>query len=128
MPVSKNTREYQAEKVSENDEVKILWDFWVQTDRHLEHNTQDTVVIEQRNVWIIELTIPGDARVENKELKTLTKYRDLAIEISCLWKKHTSVVPVVIGAWGTISRNFTQYYKQLQISESTPSELQKREY
>ena len=77
---------------------------------------------------IIDIAISGDARVENKELEKLTKYRDLAVETSHLWKKHTSVVPIVIGALGTISRNFTQYYKQLQISEITPSELQKRQY
>ena len=68
---------------------------------------------------------PGDARVENKELEKLTKYRDLAIETSHLLKKHTSVVPIVMRALGKISRNFTQYYKQFQISEITLSELQK---
>ena len=94
----------------------------IQTDRHFEHNTLDTVVVDGRNVQII--AVPGDARVENKELEKLTKYRDMAIETSRFWKKHTSVVPVVIGALATISRNFTQYYKQLQISKITPSELQ----
>ena len=59
--------------MSENDEVKILWDFHIQIDRHLEHNTPDIVGIEQRNVWIIDIAIPGDARVENKELEKNNK-------------------------------------------------------
>ena len=58
-------------------------------------------------------------------MEKLTKNRDLTIKTSHLWRKHTSMVPIVIGALGTISRNFTQYYKQLQILEITPSELQK---
>ena len=84
----------QTEKVLENGEVKILWDFRIQTDRHLEHNTPDIVVIERRNVWIIDIAIPGDAKAEK-----LAKYRDLAIETSHLWMKHTSVVPAVTGVW-----------------------------
>ena len=59
----------QVEKVSKNEEVKTLWDFQIQTGRHLEHSTPDIVVIEQRNVWIIDTVIPGDAKVENKELE-----------------------------------------------------------
>ena len=66
------------------------------------------VAIEPRNVWIIDMIIPGDARAENKELEKLTKYKELTIETSRLWKKHTSVVPVVVRASGTISRHFTQ--------------------
>ena len=85
MPASKNPWAYQAEKVSENEEVKILWDFWIQTDRNFEHNMPDIVAIEHRNVWIIDIAIPGDARVQNKELEKLTKYRDLEIETSRLW-------------------------------------------
>ena len=83
-----------------DEEVKNLWDFRIQTDRHLEHNTPNIEVIEQRNVWFIDIAIPGHARVENKELEKLTKYRDLAIETSHLWKKYASVVPAVIGALG----------------------------
>ena len=97
--------------MSENEVIKILWDFQIRTDRHLEHNIPDIVLIERRNVGIIYIAIPGDARAENKELEKTNKYRDLAIETSHLWKKHTSVVPVVTRILGTISRNFTQYYK-----------------
>ena len=65
LPTSKNLWAHQVEKVSENEEVKILWNFWMQTDSYLEHNTSDIVVIERRNVWIIDIAILGDARVEN---------------------------------------------------------------
>ena len=71
------------------------------------------------------IAIPEDARVEAKVLEKLTKYRDLAIETSHLWMECTSVFSLVIGALGTRSRNLTQYYKQLNISEIQPSELQK---
>ena len=47
---------------------------------------------------ISDIAIPEDARIETKELGKLTKYRDLAIETSHSWMKHTSMVPMVIGA------------------------------
>ena len=36
------------------------------------------------------------------------------------------MIMIIMAALGPISRNFTQYYKQLWISEIIPSELQKR--
>ena len=105
----------KKEKKRRQEQHQQLWDFQSQTDKHLEHNTPDIVVTKQRNVWIIDIAIPGDGKVEAIELEKITKYRDLAIETSCLWTKHTSVIPVAIWALGTISRNFKQYYKQLQI-------------
>ena len=65
LQAAKNMWEHQVDKVSENAEVKIFWDFRIQTARHLEHNTPDIIVIEQRNVRIIDIVIPGNVRVEN---------------------------------------------------------------
>ena len=50
--------------MSENEEVKILWDFWIQTDRHLEHNIPDIVVIEQRSLTLQFLEMP-DLKIKN---------------------------------------------------------------
>ena len=61
LPAFKNPWEHQVEKASENEEAKILWDVWIQTDRHLEHNTPDITVTEQRKVWIIDVAISEDA-------------------------------------------------------------------
>ena len=55
--------EPQVDNGSESEEVRILWDFQIQTDRHLEHNIPDLVVMKRRKVWIIDIATPGDARV-----------------------------------------------------------------
>ena len=31
----------------ENDQVKLLWDFRIQTEHHLDHNRPDRVVLEK---------------------------------------------------------------------------------
>ena len=51
---------------------------------------------------IIDVAVPGDARVELKEKEKIDKYPDLAKELRKLWKVKTRVVPIVIGALRTI--------------------------
>ena len=52
---------------------------------------------------IIDVAIPGDARVELKEKEKIDKYQDLAKELRKPWKVKTRVVPIVnIGALRTI--------------------------
>ena len=53
----------------ENDQVKVLWDFRVQTDHHLEHNRPDIVVLEkeERTCSVIDVAYSFDTRVLEKE-------------------------------------------------------------
>ena len=39
--------QHSPEPVAENEEVKILWDFMIQTDRVIEHRRPDIVVVEK---------------------------------------------------------------------------------
>ena len=62
---------------------------------------------------IIDVAIPGDARVKDKELEKIEKYQ-LREEIRKLWKlKKVTVVPVVIGALGAVSDKFDKHIKKL---------------
>ena len=41
-------------------------------------------MIEKKQIWIIDVAIPGDGRIERKELEKISKYQDLKIEIENL--------------------------------------------
>jgi hypothetical protein len=41
------------------------------------------------------------------------KYKDLAIEIQRLWNVKATVIPVIIGATGTISKSFRKYVSNI---------------
>ena len=57
--------------------LSILWDFKIQTDKHLAHNISDITMVEKKRIWIIDVAISGDGRIEEKELEKISKYQDL---------------------------------------------------
>ena len=114
-----------VEKVLQNEEVKILWNFKIQTDKHLAHNTPDITVIEKVQVWLIDVAIPGDSRIDQKEMKKVTKYLDLKIGEERLWEKKAAVVSVVIGALGAMPNNLVKHLKIFGLHKISPSQLQK---
>jgi len=52
---------------------------------------------------LIDVAIPGDRNVIKKEAEKILKYKDLTIEIQCMWNVKAKMRPVVIEATGTIS-------------------------
>ena len=44
-----------------------------------------------------------------KEAEKILKYEDLTTEIQRMWNVKTKVIPVIIGATGTISKSFRKY-------------------
>jgi len=73
---------------------------------------------------LINVTIPGDRNVIKKEAKEILKYKDLTIEIQGMWKIKTTVIPVIIGATGTISKSFRKYMSDIRGNHDV-KELQK---
>jgi hypothetical protein len=47
--------------------------------------------------------------VIKKEAEKILKYKDLKVEIQRMWNVKTNVIPVIIGATGTISKSFRKY-------------------
>jgi hypothetical protein len=54
---------------------------------------------------LIDVAISGDRNVIKKEAERILKYKDLTIEIHRTWNVKTRVIPVIIGATGTISKS-----------------------
>ena len=54
------------------------------------------------------MTVPCDKNVSIKEMEKKSKYKDLEIEIQRMWKMKTVVIPIVIGALGTIRKGMEE--------------------
>ena len=120
LPHMENWYDHRVEPVMENEHVKLLWDFNVQTDRTIEARRPDLILIDKiiEEYKIIDVAVPGDTRVVKTEEEKIEKYRDLAIEIGKIWEKSANTVPIVIGALGTISKNHLMYLGELECNIS----------
>ena len=78
----------------------------VQTDRHIGANRPDIITKDEMNssCKLIDMTVPCDKNVSCKEIERKSKYKDLEIETQRMWKMKTEVIPIVIGALGTIKK------------------------
>ena len=72
---------------------------------------------KEKEVVIIDVAIPGDDRVKDKELEKVEKYQLLKGEVGKVWRMpKVIVIPVVIGALGAISVNFKEYMKRIGVN------------
>ena len=61
---------------------------------------------------LIDIAISADRNVIKKEAEKILKYKDLTIETQRMWNVKTKVIPVIIGATGTISKSFRKSYQE----------------
>ena len=73
---------------------------------------------------IIDVAISGDRNVIKKEAEKILKYKDLTIKIQRKWNVKTKVIPVIIGATGTVSKPFRKYVSNIPGKHEV-KELQK---
>ena len=69
--------------VLENEKVKILWDFSIQTEIKIDHNKPDIVLLDkkEKTCYVIDVAWPFDTRVEKKEKEKFEHYTDLKYEL-----------------------------------------------
>jgi len=73
---------------------------------------------------LIDVAIPRDRNVIKNKAEKILKYKDLVIEIQCMWNVKAKVIPVIIGATGTVSESLRQYLGKIP-GEHEIKELQK---
>ena len=63
---------------------------------------------------IIDIAVPRDENIQDKELEIIDKYQSLKIELEQLWKVKIMVIPVVVGALGAIADRLPGWLAQIQ--------------
>ena len=98
-------------ETSQGGKVTILWNQQVQTDITIPNNKSDIIIrdYEKGTCMLIDVAVSGDRNVIKEETGKILKYKDLTIEIQCMWNVKTKVIPVITGATGTISKSFRKY-------------------
>ena len=80
------------------------------TDRKILANRPDVVIQDRKSktCMLIDVSVPDDKNTLLKEAEKISKYKDLEIEIHRMWNVKTKVFPVVVGALGTLRKDFTK--------------------
>ena len=104
--------------VLENDSHKLLWDFSIQTDHRIPTRRPDLIIInkkKKRICKIVDFAVPADHRINLKESQKKDKYLDLARELKKLWNMKVTIVSIVIGALGTITKGLLKGLEDLEV-------------
>ena len=114
---------HKAEKLIKTDEIKIMWDMRIQTDKVIENLRPDSVVLNKitRKCVLIDTDCPFDTRINEKEQNKIEIYGDLRNEIKRIWKcREVVIVPVIVEALGIISNTFEKWLEKLEIDVQIP--------
>jgi hypothetical protein len=78
----------------------VLWNQGVQTDREVLANRSDIIVKNKdRTCLLIDVAIPSDRNIIQKEAEKKLKYKNLSIEIQQVWNMKCFVMPVSLEPW-----------------------------
>jgi len=96
----------------------------VQTDRNLPNHKPDSVMSDNDNGSRVSIyvAIYGDRNVIKAEAENILKYKDFVIEIQRTWNLNARVIPVTIGATGTVSKSFRQYLSNILGNQTVPEQ------
>ena len=59
--------------------------------------------------------VPADHRIKLKECEKRDKYLDLARELKKLWNVKVTIIPIVIGAFGTVTKGLLKGLEDLKV-------------
>lgn len=127
LKASERWYEHEPDLISESEGIKLLWDNAIQTDRVITARRPDIVLIDkkERTVQIIDVAVPFDSRIVEKEAEKILKYQDLKIELTRIWQMRVEVIPIVIGALGTMPKDLDRNLKKIGCNNIHPGVLQK---
>ena len=72
----------------------------------------------KKGCHIIDVAIPEDSGVRENEFEKVEKYQNLARELRRMWEVKTNVVPIVLGALGTVPLRLNGNLKEIGVDTS----------
>ena len=100
--------------------MRITWDKNVYRDKVLKHNRPDiTLEYKDAQEWtLIDIAVPADQNIIRIEEVKVERYQDRAFKIKRIHAAlKVTVIPIVIGALGTISKNAKTWYGKLDLPD-----------
>jgi len=117
---------HMAKPVYEDGDVTVLWKQAVHTDREVTANRLDIIIKnkKEKTCTLIDVVIPANRNVVQKEAEKKLNYKSLCIEIQRMWNLKCTIIPVIIGAIGIVMRSLRKKLEAVAGKHSIDS-LQK---
>ena len=64
---------------------------------------------------IVDFAVPADHRIKLKACEKKDKYLDLARELKKLWNMKVTIIAIVIGAIGTVTKGLLKGLEDLEV-------------
>ena len=64
---------------------------------------------------MIDFAVPADHRIKLKEYEKRDKYLNLAWELKKLWNMKVTIIPIVIGAFVTVTKGLLKGLEDLEV-------------
>ena len=111
---------HNTASVLENDTHKLLWDFDIQIlifdiQILISARWPDLIISKKRICRIVDFALAADHRIKLKECEKKDKYLDLARELKKLWNMTVTIIPIVIGAFGTVTKGSLKGLEDLEV-------------
>ena len=70
---------------------------------------------KKRICKIVDFAVPADHRIKLKECEKKDKYLDLARELKKLWNMKVTIIPIVNGLFGTVTKGLLKGLEDLEV-------------
>jgi hypothetical protein len=119
---------YTPASVLENENFKLYWNRSIITDKTIPSHRSDITLMNKttKNTFLIDIAVPNTHNLTKIITEKQEKYRELANEISAIWKQKTAqVISIVISSTGIIPKSLSQSLNRLNLHPNTYIQMQK---
>ena len=113
--------EHKPQTISRNEsgDITLYWDLQWKAPVSVVYNRPDVVVVDRKEkLWtIIDFSVPLDHNIVKKQHWKFEKYQKLAAEFQKMHKIKTKLIPIVVGALGTIPERLPGYLNELGLPD-----------
>ena len=106
---------HNPQTVSENVNGKLISDINMQCDNVTVERRPDIVIVNkmEKTAIIIDVAVPWDKRIIDKEKEKIEKYQNIKREILRLW--NLKKIDLITVALGSVTKNFEKYLDKIGI-------------
>ena len=121
-PKKINEQEY-IQKVGDNE---YWWNLSINTSQKVPHDKPDLVIwnTKEKTCNIVEFSCPADINITKKEEEKLSAYVPLVRNLQIMHPKyHYKIIPIVLGALGSIPKSLNGYLCQPGFNSLEPKRM-----